>query len=64
MVIPVLALDKSLKEGESFWPVRAFRYYVNKTNVLGDNKELVFASFNEENDLFLLGSNAPVLPYV
>ena len=24
---------------------------MNKTNVLGDNKELVFASFNEENDL-------------
>ena len=64
MVIPVLALDKSLKEGESFWPIRPFRYYVNKTNVLGDNKELVFASFNEENDLFLLESNAPVLPYV
>ena len=61
MVIPVVALDKSLKEGESFWPIRAFRYYVNKTNVLGD-KELVFASFNEGNDLFLLGSNAPVLP--
>ena len=53
MVIPALALDKSLKEGGSFWPIRAVCYYLNKTNVLGDNKELVFASFNEENDFFI-----------
>ena len=47
VVIPALAptLDKSLKEDRSLCPVRALRYYLDKTQDLRQGKELVFVSF-------------------
>ena len=44
MVIPALVptLDKSLKGDRSLCPVRAFRYYLDRTSDLRPNKELVF----------------------
>ena len=47
VVIPALAptLDKSLKEDRSLCPVRALRYYLDKTQDLRTGKELVFVSF-------------------
>ena len=44
VVIPALAptLDKSLKEDRSLCPVRALRYYLDKTQDLRQGKELVF----------------------
>ena len=49
VVIPALAptLDSSLKEDRSLCPVRALRYYLDKTKDLRDQKELVFVSFKK-----------------
>ena len=49
MVIPALArtLDKSLKEDRSLCPMRALRYYLDKTQALRQGKELVFVSFKK-----------------
>ena len=49
VVIPALAptLDKSLKEDRPFCPVRALRYYLNKTQDLRHGKDLVFVSFKK-----------------
>ena len=49
VVIPALAptLDKSLKEDRSLCPVRALRYYLDKTQDLRQDKELVFVSFKK-----------------
>ena len=49
VVIPALAptLDKSLKEDRSLCPVRALRYYLDKTQDLRPGKELVFVSFKK-----------------
>ena len=47
--IPALApaLDKSLKEDRTLCPVRALRYYLDKTKELRTGKELVFVSFRK-----------------
>ena len=52
VVIPALAptLDKSLKEDRSLCPVRALRYYLDKTQDLRTRKELVFVSFKRGFD--------------
>ena len=52
MIIPALAptLDKSLKGDRSLCPVRALRYYSDRTSDLRQNKELVFVSFNKGFD--------------
>ena len=52
MVIPALApsLDRSLKGDRSLCPVRALRYYLDRTSDLGQNKELVFVSFKKGFD--------------
>ena len=52
VVIPALAptLDKSLKGDRSLCPVRALRYYLDKTSDLRQNKELVFVSFKKGFD--------------
>ena len=49
VVIPALAptLDKALKEDRSLCPVRALRYYLDKTQDLRTGKELVFVSFKQ-----------------
>ena len=49
VVIPTLAptLDKSLKGDRSLCPVRALRYYLDRTSDLRQNKELVFVSFKK-----------------
>ena len=49
VVIPALAptLDKSLKEDRSLCPIRALRYYLDKTQDLRQGKELVFVSFKK-----------------
>ena len=49
VVIPALAptLDRSLKGDRSLCPVRALRYYLDKTSELRKNKELVFVSFKK-----------------
>ena len=49
VVIPALAptLDKSLKEDRSLCPVRALRYYLDKTQDIRQGKELVFVSFKK-----------------
>ena len=49
VVIPALAptLDKSLKGDRSLCPVRALRYYLDRTSDLRKNKELVFVSFKK-----------------
>ena len=49
VVIPALAptLDKSLKEDRSLCPVRALRYYLDKTQDVRQGKELVFVSFKK-----------------
>ena len=43
-------LDSSLKEDRSLCPVRALRYYLDKTKDLRDKKELVFVSFKKNFD--------------
>ena len=52
VVIPALAptLDKSLKCNRSLCPVRALRYYLDRTSDLRQNKEFVFVSFKEGFD--------------
>ena len=52
VVVPALAptLDKSLKSDRSLCPVRALRYYLDRTSDLRQNKELVFASFKKGFD--------------
>ena len=47
VVIPALApsLDKELKEDRSLCPVRALRYYLDRTKDLCKGKDLVFVSF-------------------
>ena len=40
-------LDKSLKKDRSLCPVRALRYYLDKTQDLRHGKELVFVSFKK-----------------
>ena len=55
VVIPALApsLDRSLKGDRSLCPVRALRYYLDRTADLRQNKELVFVSFKKgfDNDI-------------
>ena len=50
VVIPALvpSLDKSLTEDKSLCPLRALRYYVDRTKDLRKGKALVFVSFREE----------------
>ena len=52
VVIPALAptLDKSLKSDRSLCPVRALRYYLDRTSDLRQHKELVFISFKKGFD--------------
>ena len=52
VVIPALApsLDRSLKGDWSLCPVRALRYYLDRTADLRQNKELVFVSFKKGFD--------------
>ena len=52
VVIPALAptLDKSLKADRSLCPVRALRYYLDRTSDLRQHKELVFVSFKKGFD--------------
>ena len=52
MVIPALAptLDKSLKGDRSLCPVRALRYYLDRTLDLRQNKELGFVSLKKGFD--------------
>ena len=49
VVIPALALtlDKSQKEDRSLCPVQALCYYLDKTQDLRQDKELVFVSFKK-----------------
>ena len=49
VVIPALApiLDKSLKSDRSLCPIRALRYYLDRTSDLRQNKELVFVYFKK-----------------
>ena len=44
---PTTSLDRSLKEDRSLCPVRALRYYLDKTKDLRVGKELVFVSFRK-----------------
>ena len=52
VVIPALAptLDRSLKSDRSLCPVRALRYYLDRTSDLKQNKELIFVSFKKGFD--------------
>ena len=52
VVIPALAptLDKSLKSDRSLCPVRALRYYLDRTSDFRQHKELVFVSFKKGFD--------------
>ena len=52
VVIPALAptLNKSLKGDRSLCPVRALRYYLDRTSDIRQNKELVFVSFKKGFD--------------
>ena len=52
VVIPALAptLDKPLKSDRSLCPVRALRYYLDRTSDLRQRKELVFVSFKKGFD--------------
>ena len=52
VVISALAptLDRSLKSDRSLCPVRALRYYLDRTSDLRQNKELVFISFKKGFD--------------
>ena len=49
VIIPALAptLDKSLKDDRTLCPVRALRYYLDKTTDLRTGKQLVFVSFKK-----------------
>ena len=52
VVIPALAptLEKSLKSDRSLCPVRALRYYLDRTSDIRQSKELVFVSFKKGFD--------------
>ena len=52
VVIPALAptLDRSLRSDRSLCPVRALRYYLDRTSDFRQNKELVFVSFKKGFD--------------
>ena len=52
VVIPALAptLDRSLRSDRSLCPVRALRYYLDRTSDLRQNKDLVFVSFKKGFD--------------
>ena len=52
VVIPALAptLDKSLKSDRSLCPVRALRYYLDRTSDIRQDKQLVFVSFKKGFD--------------
>ena len=52
VVIPALAptLDRSLKSDRSLCPVRALRYYLDRTSDLRQDKQLVFVSFKKGFD--------------
>ena len=52
VVIPALAptLDRSLKSDRSRCPVRALRYYLDRTSNIRQHKELVFVSFKKGFD--------------
>ena len=52
VVIPALVptLDRSLKSDRSLCPVRALRYYLDRTSDIRQNKELVFVSFKKVFD--------------
>ena len=43
-------LDRSLKSDRSLYPVRALRYYLDRTSDLRQNKEVVFVSFKKGFD--------------
>ena len=69
MVIPDLAptLNRSLKSDGSLYPVRAFRYYLDRTPEFLQNKELVFVSFKKGFDkdispVTILGDPGPGEP--
>ena len=49
VIIPALAssLDRSLKEDRSLCPVRALRYYLDRTKDMRSGKELLFVSFRQ-----------------
>ena len=61
VVVPALAptLDKSLKSDRSLCPVRALRYYLDRTSDLRQNKDLVFVSFKKGFDK----DNSPLSPH-
>ena len=52
VVIPALAptLDRSLKSDRSLCPVRALRYYLDRTSDIRQHKELFFVSFKKGFD--------------
>ena len=52
VVIPALAptLDRALKSDRSLCPVRALRYYFDRTSDIRQGKELVFVSFKKSFD--------------
>ena len=52
VVIPALAptVDRSLKSDRSLCPIRALRYYLDRTSDLRQHKELVFVSFKKGFD--------------
>ena len=52
VVIPALAptLDRSLKSDKSLCPVRALRYYLDRTSGMRQDKDLVFVSFKKGFD--------------
>ena len=52
VVVPALAptLDRSLKSDRSLCPVRALRYYLDRTSDTRQDKELVFVSFKKGFD--------------
>ena len=52
VVIPALAptLDRSLKSDRSLCPVRALRYYLDRTSDIRQDKRLVFVSFKKGFD--------------
>ena len=52
VVVPALAptLDRSLKSDRSLCPIRALRYYLDRTSDIRQGKELVFVSFKKGFD--------------
>ena len=62
VVIPALAsiLDKSLKGDRFLCPVRALRYYLDRTSYIRQNKELVFVPFKK---VLIKTSHLPPSPH-